>query len=132
MHACCLTAPTWHAQEWIPIVAKQSVSTELHSWGSTVRCSQLVGPSVLLIGDAGHAVTPNLGQGCNSALEDVGVFHKVTTSRPGARVHALRSDLVPAKHWPGPVMVKLLLVAAVATIARYSVHSVTFTSHEIS
>ena len=64
-------------QEWIPIIAEASTSTELHSWGSTVRCSRLVGPSVVLLGDAGHAVTPNLGQGCNSSLEDVGIFHKV-------------------------------------------------------
>ncbi|KAF3886167.1 MULTISPECIES: FAD-dependent oxidoreductase [Nostocales] len=32
------------------------------------------GDSVLLIGDAAHAVPPSIGQGCNSALEDVVVF----------------------------------------------------------
>ncbi|MBD1835158.1 FAD-dependent monooxygenase [Cyanobacteria bacterium FACHB-472] len=38
----------------------------------TVRCDRFhQGDSVLLIGDAAHAVSPSLGQGCNSSLEDV-------------------------------------------------------------
>jgi kynurenine 3-monooxygenase len=38
----------------------------------TVRCDRFHnGDSVLLIGDAAHAVSPSIGQGCNSSLEDV-------------------------------------------------------------
>jgi len=38
----------------------------------TVRCDRFhQGDSVLLIGDAAHAVSPSIGQGCNSSLEDV-------------------------------------------------------------
>jgi kynurenine 3-monooxygenase len=33
--------------------------------------------SVLIIGDAAHAVPPSIGQGCNSALEDVVVFDRL-------------------------------------------------------
>ena len=44
---------------------------------STVQCSRLTGPAVLLLGDAGHGVTPFLGQGCNAALESVGIFDQV-------------------------------------------------------
>ena len=58
-----------------------------------MRCSRLAGPSVVLLGDAGHAVTPNLGQGCNSSLEDVGIFHKVTSLwRKAAHAWVLPSE----------------------------------------
>ena len=41
----------------------------------TVRCDRFDdGDSLLLIGDAAHAVSPSIGQGCNSALEDVFVL----------------------------------------------------------
>jgi len=42
---------------------------------STVRCNRYhYGDSVVIIGDAAHAVSPSIGQGCNAALEDVVVF----------------------------------------------------------
>lgn len=38
----------------------------------TIECNQFHdGNSLLILGDAAHAVSPSLGQGCNSALEDV-------------------------------------------------------------
>ncbi|GAA6618100.1 FAD-dependent oxidoreductase [Scytonema sp. NUACC26] len=38
----------------------------------TIRCDRYhEGDSVLLIGDAAHAVSSSIGQGCNAALEDV-------------------------------------------------------------
>lgn len=41
----------------------------------TVRCDRMhVGDRILLIGDAIHAVSPALGQGCNASLQDVQVF----------------------------------------------------------
>ena len=44
----------------------------------TVRCDRFDdGDSLLLIGDAAHAVSPSIGQGCNSALEDVFVLGKL-------------------------------------------------------
>jgi kynurenine 3-monooxygenase len=44
----------------------------------TVRCDRFHdGDSVLLIGDAAHAVSPSMGQGCNASLEDVLVFDRL-------------------------------------------------------
>ncbi|MEA5513478.1 NAD(P)/FAD-dependent oxidoreductase [Nodularia sp. UHCC 0506] len=44
----------------------------------TVRCSHYhQGDSVLIMGDAAHAVSSSIGQGCNAALEDVAVFDHI-------------------------------------------------------
>lgn len=44
----------------------------------TVRCNRYhYGDSVLILGDAAHAVPPSLGQGCNAALEDVFIVNKL-------------------------------------------------------
>jgi kynurenine 3-monooxygenase len=44
----------------------------------TVRCDRFHdGDSVLLIGDAAHAVSPSIGQGCNASLEDVLVLERL-------------------------------------------------------
>ncbi|MDF5724197.1 MAG: NAD(P)/FAD-dependent oxidoreductase [Rhizonema sp. PD37] len=45
---------------------------------STIRCNRYHhGDSVLLIGDAAHATSPSLGQGCNAAFEDVAFLNKL-------------------------------------------------------
>ncbi len=43
----------------------------------TVRCDRFHhGDSILIIGDAAHAVSPSIGQGCNSSLEDVFILNR--------------------------------------------------------
>lgn len=53
----------------------------------SIKCSQLHGPRTVLIGDAAHCAAPVLGQGANSALEDVSVL--VDTLR---HMHELRGS----------------------------------------
>ncbi|MBE9007702.1 FAD-dependent monooxygenase [Fortiea sp. LEGE XX443] len=44
----------------------------------TVRCNRYHhGDSLMVMGDAAHAVSPALGQGCNAALEDVVIFDQI-------------------------------------------------------
>lgn len=55
----------------------------------TIRCNRYhYDNSALLIGDAAHAVSPSLGQGCNSALEDVTILNRLLDE------HADNLDLV--------------------------------------
>ena len=42
--------------------------------GSVTR---MVGPSMVLLGDAAHSVTPNLGQGVNCSMQDALIFAQV-------------------------------------------------------
>lgn len=45
---------------------------------TTVRCDRFhEGDSIGIIGDAAHAVSPAIGQGCNSALEDVSILTRL-------------------------------------------------------
>lgn len=78
-------------QEWIPSIAAQSVDAPLYGWGATVECSKLSArqEGVALIGDAGHGVTPNLGQGCNAALETCSVLNRALEDNPGSISDAL-------------------------------------------
>ena len=44
----------------------------------TIRCKPYhYEDSVLILGDAAHAVSPSLGQGCNSAMEDVVILEQL-------------------------------------------------------
>jgi kynurenine 3-monooxygenase len=52
---------------------KRSVASVL-----TIRCNRYhYGDRVLILGDAAHATSPSLGQGCNAALEDAAIFDKL-------------------------------------------------------
>jgi hypothetical protein len=56
-------------------IATQIQQQEPSRFGEIIACSQLHAPGgVVLLGDAAHAVTSSLGQGCNMALEGVRVF----------------------------------------------------------
>ncbi|MBT9315287.1 FAD-dependent oxidoreductase [Leptothoe spongobia] len=44
----------------------------------TVKCDRFhQGDHILLIGDAAHAVSPSIGQGCNSSLEDIQLINQL-------------------------------------------------------
>ena len=52
---------------------KRPISTQLKT-----RCNRYhYGDSVLIMGDAAHAVSSSLGQGCNNAFEDVMIFNSL-------------------------------------------------------
>ena len=45
--------------------------------GASGSVSSLIGPRFLIFGDAAHSVKPDLGQGCNSGLQDGHIFSQV-------------------------------------------------------
>ncbi|MEW5312874.1 MAG: hypothetical protein WDW38_004472 [Sanguina aurantia] len=89
---------------WIQHAVGQMEGQETSAFGRNIRCSKLHGKRVVLLGDAGHAVTSMLWQGCNMALDSVRVFNQVLddtgdnldlapalyTKRRLADVHALQ------------------------------------------
>jgi kynurenine 3-monooxygenase len=72
-------------QEHFPIIRQLMSSDEAEAFrhrpveqALTVQCDRFhEGDSVLLIGDAAHAVSPLLEQGCNAALEDVLILEQL-------------------------------------------------------
>jgi len=55
--------PERFSQEWIDRLAAQLKDNPISRCSAVIEVSSLVGPGVVLIGDAGHAVTNALGQG---------------------------------------------------------------------
>ncbi len=72
-------------QENFPEIAKMMTEEEAQAFLErpiakilTIRCSHYhQGDSVLIMGDAAHAVSSSIGQGCNAALEDAKVFDHI-------------------------------------------------------
>lgn len=79
-------------EEWVKPVADQAWKGQASPAGKRIRCSTLgvQDASVVLLGDAAHAVTPVFGQGANSSLESCQVL--------GEALKACEGDLskVPA------------------------------------
>jgi len=50
-------------KEWIDQTLPVLIHNPLHELPSTVEVSSLIGPNVVLIGDAGHSVSPTIGVG---------------------------------------------------------------------
>ena len=77
-------------------MAQQFVTSPVSTGGYNTRCSQLHGPSTILLGDAAHSMWPSLGQGANSALEDCKVLGDLLAA--GTTVAELPAAYTAARH----------------------------------
>lgn len=60
----------------------QSIDDLLLNEIGRVRCRRYIDRRAVLIGDAAHAIAPNLGQGANSALVDAAVLAQALSTAP--------------------------------------------------
>ncbi|KAL4425223.1 hypothetical protein ABPG75_009239 [Micractinium tetrahymenae] len=63
--------------EWLLPMATQLAEHPLWTAGARVHAPQLHGPGLLLVGDAGHGVTPRTGNGMNAAMQDAAVIDQL-------------------------------------------------------
>ena len=59
-----------HREAAIAEIVSQLAVAKLATSGHRLTASQLHAPGLVLVGDAGHGVTPRTGNGMNAALED--------------------------------------------------------------
>lgn len=79
-----------HAQGAWTNSAAQASSNSAHACRPLkfVNCSKIASGRAVLLGDAAHAMSPNLGMGCNSALADAQVLGSCVATA-GGRPEAL-------------------------------------------
>ncbi|KAK9838849.1 hypothetical protein WJX74_004553 [Apatococcus lobatus] len=53
---------------WLRAIGQQFDQQEFNPFGRVIKCSKICGQRAVLVGDAAHAVTSVMGQGCNTAL----------------------------------------------------------------
>ncbi|KAK9799716.1 hypothetical protein WJX73_002771 [Symbiochloris irregularis] len=56
-------------QPWVQKIAEQAKGLRPSCVGATTKCSTIIAPGAVLIGDSAHSVRPTLGLGCNTALQ---------------------------------------------------------------
>eukprot|EP00210_Caulerpa_lentillifera_P004319 g4122.t1 len=77
-------------QDWIDQMIPQLRDNPLYNIPSLIEVSTLVGPDVVLIGDAGHSVSPSMGMGCNMAIQDTQVLENALEFANGDINRALK------------------------------------------
>lgn len=70
-----------HLPTFRPLLSEAEAEALLHrptARLTTVTCDRFhQGDRILILGDAAHAVSPSIGQGCNSALQDVACLNQL-------------------------------------------------------
>jgi kynurenine 3-monooxygenase len=66
------------ASQLITLSEAEAFLNKPYSTVSALRCNRYhQGDSVLILGDAAHAISPLIGQGCNASLEDVAILDRL-------------------------------------------------------
>jgi 2-polyprenyl-6-methoxyphenol hydroxylase-like FAD-dependent oxidoreductase len=78
---------------WLDAMVEQNALTTSNQFGRIVRNNRYYGPSAVLVGDAAHAVTSSLGNGCNLGLGSVRALAAALDGVGGEDQEALQGSL---------------------------------------
>jgi 2-polyprenyl-6-methoxyphenol hydroxylase-like FAD-dependent oxidoreductase len=99
---------------WVDRIEAQVAARPPSSFGRIISVSRLDGPRAVLVGDAAHAITSSLGQGCNTGVDSAAAL-AAALERVGGDLDKLPAAYSKARLPDVRAMQRLELMSVLAT-----------------